>query len=214
MNIPFYSNDETNTHCFQACVQMTLGYFEPKNILTMGEVVQLSGAVDGMSTWPSRTLVELDNRGYDVTMIEGFDGRDFVERGAEYLRDAFGGDTAEWQIKNSNIEKERSDYRELYDRGISIQKRIPTQDDIRRYLDEGYVVITQINSKRLVNQQGYVGHSVVVLGIGGENVLLHNPGLPPVPNQRVDSETFAAAWAYPNDGSKVLIAIKRRNDSG
>jgi hypothetical protein len=214
MDVPFYPNDETNKHCFQATIHMVLGYFMPEHDFTMNELVRLSGSVDGMATWPSRMLLELDGMGFDIVMVEGFDGRDFIKRGAEYLRDTFGGDTAEWQIANSDIEKERSDYQQLYDRGIDLEKRIPDLEDIRRYMSDGYLVKCTVNSRRLGGMNGYVGHSVLVLSVSDDGVELHNPGLPACPNQKVSSETFNAAWAYPNDSAKSLIAVRPKENRG
>ncbi len=187
---------------------MMLGYFMPERELSLDDLVKLSGSVEGMSTWPSRMLIELDKLGLDVVMVEGFDGEEFAKRGAEYLRDTFGGATADWQIANSDIAKEQADYQELFDRKINVQKRIPTLEDVKSYLSQGYLVKCTVNSRRLSGLDGYVGHSVVVLSVDDGGVVLHNPGPPPVPNQHVDTETFNAAWAYPNENAKEFIAIK------
>lgn len=208
MQIPFYPNDKTNMHCFQASVQMILGYFMPERTFTLDELVKLSGSVEGMSTWPARMLIELDKMGLDIVMVEGFDGKDFIERGPEYLREVYAGETAEWQIENGDIDKERADYQELYDHGISVQQRIPTIGDIQKYMSDGYLVKVTLNSRRLKGLDGYLGHSVIVVSVDDESVILHNPGLPPTPNQKVTRKIFEAAWAYPNEGAKELIAMR------
>ncbi len=211
IKVPFYPNDETEMHCFQASMQMILGYFMPEREFTIDELVKISGSVPGMSTWPSRMLIELDKMGFDVVMIEGFDGHNFIARGADYLRDAFGGATAEWQIANGDIPKEQRDYVELFETKADIQTRIPTMDDVKRYIDDGYLVACNINSRKLKGLGGYVGHRVVILGVGGSDIELHNPGPPPLPNQKVSHADFEAAWASPNDDAKEMIAIRRRD---
>lgn len=176
----------------------------------MQDLIELSDVVEGKATWPSRLLIELDKLGLEVHMIEGFDAHDFIDRGEKYLYDAFGTETADWQVAHSDIEKERRDYKELMASDVDVKNAIPTMNDITRYLNDGYMVRCTVNSRKLTGKVGYVGHSVLVLSVSDDEVILHNPGLPPVPHQHVSMDTFEPAWADPNDQAKEMIAVRLR----
>jgi len=208
MDVQFYPNDQTNLHCVQATFRMILSKLLPDRQFSMEDLIKISAVVDGKATWPSRMLVELDNLGLDVVMVEGFNAQRFINEGADYLRDEFGAETAAWQIEHSNIEKERRDYEELLVSDVKVENRIPKMDDIKNYLDNGYMVKATVNSKKLAGKDGYTGHSVLVLAIDGDEVTLHNPGLPPIPNQHVSLGTFEASWSSPNDQAREIIAVR------
>ena len=188
---------------------MMLSSILPEKQFGLDDVIHMSGSKKGKSVWPAKMLVEMRKLGIDVVMIEGFNARRFVAEGADYLRDEFAGETAEWQIANSDIPKEQRNYVELLASGVKIEKRIPTTSDICSLLDAGWLVKCTVNSRRLKKLDGYVGHSVVVLSVDKDEIILHNPGLPPEPFQHVSIADFEAAWAYPNEAAKELIAARK-----
>jgi len=62
----------------------------------------------------------------------------------------------------------------------------------------------------LNKRNGYTGHFVVIKGYDGNLLTIHDPGLPPMENRRIDFQTFENSWAYPNDDAKNIIALKLR----
>lgn len=187
---------------------MILGTFLPDHQFSMDDMLALTGAKEGLATWPAKTLLELNGLGLEAVMLGSFDGKAFAERGVPYIREVMGDEVADWQERYSDIPQERERYAELYRRGIPVIDTIPTIDTVRDYLEKGYMVQCGVNSKRLRNEAGYVGHSVLVLAIEGSEVVLHNPGPPAEAYQHVDSDTFEEAWAYPTAASKGLIAVR------
>lgn len=211
--VPFWANTEDDTHCFQASCRMMLGYFLPNREFSWQELEKLSAKKANMSTWPQKMLLSFDALGFDVMLIEGFDGRAFIARGEQYLIDEFGRETAEWQIRNSDIDQERVLYQEAYDAGVRIETRIPGVEDIIELMGRGYLVSPVINSHALNEKPGYSGHSVVILSADDTSVSLHDPGLPPMANRTVSRELFEHAWASPNETAKSLMAIKPKEKS-
>lgn len=181
----------------------------PEKNVNLAEAMRLCGVAPGMAIWPSKMLVELKKMGLEVVMIEGFNAQAFIQDGAEYLKREFGEEVSDWQIAHSNIPKEQKDYQHALDAGVDIKTTIPSMHDIKNYLERGYMVQCVVNSRRLANKEGYIGHSILVLEVDSDIVLLHNPGLPPKPYQEVLIEDFEAAWAYPNDEAKSMIAVKK-----
>ena len=113
--VPFYANTSDNKHCFEASVRMVLKHFLPDRDFTWSQLDHFSAKVPGKVTWPQHLMMRLDQLGFEVISIEGFDGEAFVDEGASYLRRAFGEETAAWQIANSDIAQEQRIYRQIFD---------------------------------------------------------------------------------------------------
>jgi uncharacterized protein YvpB len=69
-------------------------------------------------------------------------------------------------------------------------------------------VICLINSQKLNNKQGYVGHFVVVKGIEDDNLIIHDPGFPPIENRKISYVSFEKAWSAPDENAKNILAFK------
>lgn len=175
----------------------------------MSELEQLSGKVPGLSTWPQQMIVNLAGMGFDVVMVEGFDGPAFIEEGSEYLRRAFGEEAAAWQVANSDIPQEQRTYQAVLEEpSVRVENRIPSLDELRPLLQEGYLLNIVVNSRKLNGREGYVGHSVVVYDITDSEITFHDPGLPAQRARTVTPAVFNEAWADPNPTAKNYIAIK------
>jgi len=208
IKVPFFSNTPDNTHCFQACVKMVLKYFYPKEDYSVEELDKISHKIEGKWTWPNATMVWLQAKGMEVVDVEQFDNPRFVAEGESYLIAEYGEEVARVQIENSDIEKERIIAKELLDK-VKVKMTEPKLEDIQKYLNNGYLVIVNVNSEVLGGGEGYAGHFLVVKGFNNTSLIVHDPGLPGVKNRVVDKELFEKAWAYPNSRAKNIIAIRK-----
>src|SRR5688500_16648100 len=111
-SIPFYSNPD-NLHCFEACFKMMLKYYLPKRDFSWEELDRMAAKKPDLATWPQQMMFNLHSMGFDIVMIEGFDGPAFVKDGAKYLKRTFGAETAAWQISHSDIPAEQEIYKRL-----------------------------------------------------------------------------------------------------
>ena len=210
--VPFYSFDEDDTHCFQSAFKMVLKYFLPKRHFSWKELEEMSAKIEGKSTWPQQMLIHMQHMGFEVISVGAFDGKAFIKEGNAYLRRAFGGETAEWQIQNSDIAQEQRLYRKYFKLpGIKDEVRIPTIAEMKTLLELGYLIISVVNSRKLKGKDGYIGHSIVIFDITDTNLHFHDPGPPPVENRQVTYNDFEAAWADPNEEAKNFIAIKLKD---
>ncbi len=185
-----------------------LKYFLPERDFSWPQLEKMSAMVPGKATWPQQMLINLKQMGFDVVMVEGFDGRDFIKRGAQYLIDTFGEDVAAWQIEHSDIPQEQKLYQKMYDAGIRCEHRTASLDEMASYLDKGSLLQCIVNARSLNGTLGYVGHSVVVYGIDNEHITLHDPGAPSHEAWRITRAEFEKAWADPGESAKNFIAIK------
>jgi hypothetical protein len=206
--IPFYSNTPSNLQCFQASFRMVLKYFLPDREFSWEELDALSARLPGRATWPQQMLLNLHKMNFDVEMIEGFDGPAFIEEGEAYLKRTFGKEAAAWQVAHGNIPAEQKIYKELLATDVHVEKRLPNLDEMQYFLDRGYLIVCTVNSRRLNQTPGYVGHAVVIYDINDTSVTLHDPGLPARKARQLTRQAFTEAWADPNDDARNFIAVK------
>ena len=205
--VPFYSNTEDDTHCVQASLRMMMKYFEPGNDYSWEELEVITGKNDAYWTWPLAMLIWLSDKGYDVVVEDLFDYTQFTERGEQYILDELGEEVGNAQIANSDIPAERERAKQVSEKITKITE-LPTDEDIKKYLDLGYLVLCRVNSLALNGLEGYMGHSIVVKGYDDDGLVIHDPGLPAMENREIDLQSFERGWAYPNIYMRNLTAIK------
>ena len=212
VNIPFYSNTPDDTHCFQAALKMVLKYFLPAEEFSFERLDEISAKKEGLWTWPLAAALWMQDREFEVVNIEPFDYPRFIEEGGAYLIEEYGQEVGEAQIKHSDIDQERAFSKRFIQR-VKIQKRIPAIDDIRELMEQGFVVIANINSQALDSEEGYTGHFVVITGIDHRSIVLNDPGLPGRESYGVSLKNFEKAWAYPDEKAKNILAFKLERSS-
>lgn len=207
MEVPFFANSQDNTHCFQAALAMILKAFWPEREFTWEELDEISGKKGDLWTWAFVAGVWMQRQGFEVVNIDPFDNQRFIDEGEGYLNEVFGKEVAKIQITHSDIPSEQR-YAAEFIRAVKVDQRIPTIDDIRRLLDEGYLITCNVNSKALAGKEGYSGHAIVPLALDDHSITFHDPGLPPRPSARADIRLFEKAWGSPNEGAKNILAFR------
>jgi Papain-like cysteine protease AvrRpt2 len=203
--VPFFSNTEDNYHCFQAALRMLLSHYQPHRVYSWNELDGIT-AHTANYTWPAAGLLYCVSIGLDVLVVEDFDYERFGTEGYSYLVEVAGKEVADDQRKNSNLEQEM-EYAKRLRQSVRTEQRVPLRKDLADVLEQGAVVICNVNSCALVEQKGYAGHFVVVIGIGKQGVRLHDPGLPPRKDMIVSWGRFERAWSYPNRSARNIIAV-------
>jgi len=203
---PFYSNTKDNTHCYQAVLKMILAANTGKKY-TWKKLDQITGKDPDKWTWPMIGLIHMKNIGYDVISIGSFDYGRFLKEGKKYLVFRSGVYIANEQVKHSNIKKAQKEASIYLQSDINIKRNAVTKD-IKKYIDDGYYVVPNINAKTLSKKEGYSGHFVLIYKYTEKSVIVHDPGLPGRPSRKISWETFISAWAYPNKTSCRIYAFK------
>jgi hypothetical protein len=206
-DVPFIENTGDALHCQQAAYMMILKYFKPGFEVDWDEWSKITGFEEGKGTWATASLLWFHDQGFAVSHIELFDWSEFARTGNDYMIKKFGEEVGQWSIDHSNIPLEQARGKQFAALGID-EQHVPTIDDIKQFLTDGYLVRALINSHRLNGQDGYFGHAVVVTGFDDNNLILHNPGPPPAASQKVSFADFEAAWADTNEESKEMDAIR------
>lgn len=187
---------------------MVLKYFNPNEDYSWEELDAITAKGKDLWTWPTASFMWLKNKGCNLKIITPFEYELFIKNGGDFLIEKYGKEVGEAQIAHSNIAQEQQLAKQLLN-NVPIEKRIPALREVRQLLQEGYLILCNVNSLKLNNQEGYAGHSVVIKGMRDNQLILHDPGLPPFENRIVSFDNFLAAWAYPNEEAKEIYAIKK-----
>ncbi len=207
LDIPFFPNTADRTHCWQACFRMALKYFWPDKDYNYIDLDKISQKQEGMWTSPTASFLWLINQGFQVELFEDFDYQRLVDEGEEYIYEKLGREVGDAQIAHGDFNEERKIAAEFIKVGTYHQE-VPDLSLLRGHLDKGYVVISNINSAALYGHEGYAGHFIVVVGHEGEDLFIHDPGLPPRPGHKISIKDFESAWAYPTANERNFVAIK------
>ena len=208
--VPFYKSPD-KTHCFQASLKMMMKYFWPNKDFSWKELERITAKVEGLWTWPMAGLLWFQEKGVGVKIITIFDYEKFAQLGGQYLIDEYGEEVGKAQIEHSDIKQERKFAKEFIKK-ITIEKVIPTIDDLKNLLKQDYLIMCNVNSRKLNNKEGYSGHFVVIKGFDDKHLIINDPGSSrAAKNRLVDFDLFEKAWAYPNEKAKDIMAFKSKN---
>lgn len=186
---------------------MILKHFTNRDVPEWNEWCKITGFEPGKGTWPTASLLWFNQNGFDVKHIELFDFNELTQNGVKYLREHFNPDQVEWIIDHTNIEVEQERAKLIAAESIC-EHRAPKIDDIKAFIDNGYLIRAHVNARTLNNREGYVGHSIVVFSYDNNGFVIHDPGLPAKPNRHVPYDTFEKAFFTDGPESGELDAIK------
>lgn len=208
-DVPFVANPDDR--CVPATIAMVLAYFLPARRYTLADAERLSGYEKGRGTWQTLSMLNLAELGFELRWVEDFDHARFAADPEAYLRTILDPEALDWQLHHTNLKLEATRMREYLARGLPVEQRAGTNDDVRRFLDDGWLVRIEVNSRPLSARDGYIGHSVLAIGYDETGVVLHNPdgenGNRPA--QHVPWELFDRAWRE-FGGSFSLYAFRKK----
>lgn len=206
-NVPFFENTPDNTRCVQASYRMVLKYFLPEKDFSWDELDSITNKRPNLWTWPMAGLCWFSDNGFDVVYIEDFDYQTFMREPYVYMEEKAGAEVANEQRKHSDIEGEIEWTKKFLEK-VNVQNYQPSLDEIKSYLDQGYIIVTSVNSLSLYNKPGYLGHSVVVRGYDDKHIILNDPGIIGREDIKIPNEQFIKGWSYPDSGVNNITAIK------
>jgi hypothetical protein len=207
-DVPFIENPDTR--CVPAVIAMILAYFMPEQPFTSEEVEKLCGYKKGHGTWKALSMLNLAKLGFQVRWIEDFDNERFAKDPKAYLRSILDDEAYKSQIANTNLEEEAERTQSYLASGLPFEKRPATDDEIKQFIDDGWLVHLEVNARVLSGKKGYDGHSILVVGYDDDNVTIHHPDGDSgnVANQKVSWELLHKAWKD-FGGSYSLYAFKK-----
>ena len=177
---------------------------------TMADLDELCGYVEGRGAWQIESLLQLHKLGFQVHAVEGFDHHAFVADPRKYLSMILDEEVLGHQLATTNLELEARRIQAYMDLSLPLENRPANADDVRSFIDEGWLVRLEVNGQPLAGKTGYSEHSILVISYDEDNVVIHNPdGMNGnKPNQKVSWELLNQAWKE-FGGSFSLYAFKK-----
>lgn len=209
--VPLVGNPENpSDKCVPAVVAMVLAYFMPESIFSSGEIDALCGYETGKGTWKAQLMLSLHDLGFETQWIEDFDHHKFVTNPERYLATILNKEALDWQIENSNLTLEAKRVQQYIDKGLPLEQRKGTKEDIANLLNDGWLVMLEVNENIIAGIPGYLGHVVLVIGYDENTVTIHNPdgNNGNKPNQVLSWELLEKAWKE-FGGSYSIYAFKK-----
>ncbi len=206
-DVPFLSNRDDDKHCLQAAYGMIRQFFEPDWQIDWRDWSATTGFEEGRGSWSLEGMLWFHANNYDVQHVTAFDYQRFADEGIDYIYESLGKEVGDWEAHFFDIPKEQSRAKAFLATTMW-QHRRPDFEDIKLYIERGYLVKCIVNLNHLNDLPGFVGHAVLAVGYTGEHIVIHDPGLPAVAYRSVPYEKFLRAWTDPNANMEKLDAIK------
>lgn len=209
---PKFFDNWDGMHCGECCIRSIIEHFESETKVSLEEIDNMSGKVEGKATWPQKLSVEMMNRGYELVNIGLFSTEEMLEEGIEnYLIKTQGKEAADWSVRNSIdlsiIEKDCYDY--IQHPKYEYVQRLPTIEDIKRHLTNECLIISMINSCALNKKEGYAGHFVLIYGIDDDYIYFHDSNIDARPQRKETHEFFIKAACSPTPENWDITAYKK-----
>jgi len=196
-DIPFYPSFATKAfpegeHCVVMSLKMILGVLMPEHEFTIEELEKITHKAPEGGAFATHYLIWLADQGFEIKRWDTHDWKAFEKEGIEYIRRAIGDEAAEYTAKSADVPYEQSVVDEFLQK-VTIVKQKPTIEIAEQAFQEGWLLRAPVNSRILNRRSGYEGHSVVIVGFDGDDVIFHDPGLPAKENRRESRQLFQKA---------------------
>jgi hypothetical protein len=206
--VPFYPNTGDGMHYVQACIRIMLKYFFPEKEYTWEELDKFTYKYEGRGTWWFPFVLKFKDMGLDVIDISNFNLKRYYEESEDYLRENNKPEVADWILEKSNLLEVKKYIPEFLEK-VDFKNRTASIEELKNFVNDGWLVGVDLNSRTLNKKEGYSSHMVVVFDYDDGVFTLHDPGLPPHPNRKVSESLFLQAWEYAGSEHKSLMAIRK-----
>lgn len=213
-DVPFFGNAPDGLRCLPACLRMACAALEGQDP-GQSAAERLAGFLPGKLTWNFRAYAQCAARGLWVQAIESMDWTAFARDPMGLLTAQFGEADAAQIAARSDLWQAACDAAQLLKPCPRFQRlqRVPELEDLRSALAEGALVICGLDAHLLSDQAPGADHGVLCYEIKDENILLHDPGLPPRPSRTVPLTRFLRAWSYPCLEARWLMVLRSAQPS-
>lgn len=212
-DIPFYPSFATKAfpegeHCVVMSLKMILAVLMPERKFTLKELENIAHKSPEGGAFATHYLIWLADQGFEIKRWDTHDWKAFEQEGIEYIRRTIGDEAAEYTAKTADIPYEQSVVDEFLSK-VTLIRQKPTMEIAEQAFREGWTLRAPVNSRILNRREGYMGHSVVIIGFEGDDVIFHDPGLPPEAARRESKSLFQKAM---DSFGGELDAIRVRNN--
>jgi hypothetical protein len=196
-DVPFYASQPTKAFpegedCLPICLKMMLGVLMPERTFSLKELQLITHKTPAGGAFATHYLIWLVDQGFEVKRWDTYDWRAFGREGLAYIRRTLGDEVADYNASIADIPAEQRVVDEFL-RKVTIIPEHPTVATAEQAMSDGWLVRVTVNQRLLNGQDGFVGHSVVIIGFEGDDVIFHDPGLPARVARREPRTSFQQA---------------------
>lgn len=202
--VPFYPNHEDGMHCMLAAYRSIIAYFLHKE-LSWEELEQLTGYTPNRAAWTLQALVDMQEMGFDIKMIEPFNYERYLTEGETYLHEFFSPEEVNWFLEYSNI-RDIKPLIPTFQERVKYSCRQVSLADIDKMLDEERLVTVTVNAQVLNDKVGFVSHMLLITGRKGNNFVTHDSGGNddvPQPNREISRDKLWEAMGGDTNSADV-----------
>lgn len=204
---PFVQNNKDNMHCVNAVFRMVSKHFLGKDF-TWEELDKLTKAIPGKATWTFIGEMELAKMGLKIKNIEPVDYERLYKEGVGYLTKIVGKNTSDYYLNKSNITSVIK-YIPEYLKIVEHETRKASIMEVTKLLKDGKLIGAEVNSRLLNHKPGFDLHFILLYDFDGKNIILHDPGLPPMKSRKVTLEVFDKCFNFKGANSGITIFAKK-----
>ncbi len=202
-HVPFASNTPDGMRCVPAVYKMLYKYFLDED-LSWEDLDKLMKVIPRKGVWTFTALTDLAKRGVKIRHIEPVDYEKLHDQGVDYLYEVVGKETADYYVNKSNIASIIPEIPEFL-KFVKTEIRKADIKEVIQALKENKLVSMEIDACRLNNTKGFSLHYVLVFGLDGNEVILHDPGLPALESRKVNIEELNHAFNFKGAGQSINI---------
>lgn len=201
LNIPYIPS--RGLECGQACVAMIIKFFNPGFNPNFDEFNSIIHHQPSKYTFPSQLAILLDHYGIKAKC---FSSKPLFQTEADFKK-SFG---ADWPFQKQSIDFDTNTWSNTQVRSKNLFHQVVTSvDDMINYTQQYNLCAFAIDWHTLVDSpKPYLGHFVVLSGVDGENLLIHDPDDKPYsiwPKSQIEK-----AYSHPAINHDLVIAFGKK----
>ncbi len=203
------SNGIDKTSCTHACIQMVMRTNPNTEVFSFDKINKILRRKSGYYSWGYATDEALSKKGFKVKSISTFATEQFAKDKEKYLFEYMGREAGKKQAECTDMSIVLEDAKNfLKANNIETIKEVPSLENIRSHIKEGWYAIPLVNGEKLNLKKGYYGHSLFLYGFNDKAVLFNDPG-PPFEEAREETwELFEQAWSSPSKETRGVTFYK------
>lgn len=194
LKIPYIRQPEGSS-CALACHTMVAQYFFPE--VTQEEMAQIVHWRPGKVVWAFKFWQWLAERGIKIEDYDMIDYKAWVQDGVAGLQRSSSPEEFKFYVqKSENLDALRTEIAKiLLYKNFTYRQIHPTFDNLSEAINQDKICEVVLNSRILNGQEGFSSHRIVVLGIDGEDIIFHDPGIKfGGPERAAPIDLFKKAW--------------------
>ena len=189
LDVPFRKQVLANS-CFPACVKMVLRYYgDDINEKALSKNSSLPGH---KGCWDVKIGPIIIRKGYRVTTF-------------------WDGSIEEWNSKSDIIRAHEKQYKKSVRQGLK-HKKGATVSVIKKFIDNGTPVLTEVSSDKFYNEKLGYTHMIIIVGYDKNSFYFHDPGKKyGGKNKKIPFVKFRNCWEkISSDAGRSMFVIERK----